>query len=95
MFDLPLSSRAGGTFSTGSASYLVWGSSNNTTSYEYCNDTTDDNACINWINNSTNTRITLNHLTENTLTFGMLEQSIVFVPPIPMEQYEILEFHHR
>ncbi len=45
---------------------LSWGSSNGTESYEYCYDTTNDNACSNWTGNGTNTSVALSGLSPNT-----------------------------
>lgn len=41
---------------------LAWGASNNATSYEYCYDTTNDNACSSWTSNGTNTSVDINGL---------------------------------
>lgn len=45
---------------------LSWETSNGATSYSYCYDKTDDNACTNWINNGTSTSVTLSNLSANT-----------------------------
>jgi hypothetical protein len=45
---------------------LSWGSSNNATSYEYCFDTTNDNACSAWTSNGTSTSKSLNGLVQDT-----------------------------
>jgi subtilisin-like proprotein convertase family protein len=45
---------------------LTWGSSTGATSYQYCYDTTNDNACSNWISNGTNTTAALSGLTAGT-----------------------------
>ncbi len=45
---------------------LSWGTSSGATSYEYCFDTTNDNACSTWTNNGTATTKALNGLSNNT-----------------------------
>ncbi len=45
---------------------LQWGSSTRATSYEYCYDTTNDNACSSWVSNSTSTSKTLSGLSNGT-----------------------------
>jgi hypothetical protein len=45
---------------------LSWGASARATSYEYCYDTTNDNACTNWTNNGTSTSVALSGLNPNT-----------------------------
>ena len=41
---------------------LTWGSSSKTTRYEYCYDTTDDNACSTWVDNGTSNSASLSGL---------------------------------
>ncbi len=45
---------------------LSWGSSSGTTSYAYCFDKSNDNACSNWVNVGTQTSKTLSGLTPGT-----------------------------
>src|SRR3989304_1343238 len=45
---------------------LGWGTSTGAASYEYCYDTTNDNACSTWISNGTSTTKALNGLSNNT-----------------------------
>jgi hypothetical protein len=45
---------------------LTWGTSTYASSYEYCYDTTNDNACSGWTNNGTSTSKDLNGLSEYT-----------------------------
>jgi hypothetical protein len=45
---------------------LTWASSANATSYEYCYDTTNDNACSTWTSNGTATSKALSGLSQNT-----------------------------
>ncbi len=45
---------------------LTWGTSSDAVSYEYCYDTSNDNACSNWSDNGTSTSKILNGLTSNT-----------------------------
>lgn len=48
---------------------LAWESSNGATSYDYCYDTTNDNACSTWIPNSDHNSITLSNLQGGTQYF--------------------------
>ena len=41
---------------------LSWGASSGATSYEYCYNTSNDNACSNWINNGASTSVGLSSL---------------------------------
>ncbi len=45
---------------------LTWGASSGATSYEYCYDTTNDNACSTWTSNGTATSKALSGLSNNT-----------------------------
>ncbi len=45
---------------------LSWGASSGVTAYEYCYDTTNDNACTNWVSNGTGVSKTLSGLSLNT-----------------------------
>jgi hypothetical protein len=45
---------------------LSWGASSGVTSYEYCYDTTNDNACTGWTNNGSSTSIGLSGLSTGT-----------------------------
>jgi FtsP/CotA-like multicopper oxidase with cupredoxin domain len=45
---------------------LSWGASSGVTSYEYCYDTTNDNACSGWTNNGTATSVGLSGLSAST-----------------------------
>ncbi|MEW5830809.1 MAG: clostripain-related cysteine peptidase [Chloroflexota bacterium] len=45
---------------------LTWGTSSNVSNYEYCYDTTNDNACSGWTNNGTSTSKTLSGLSQYT-----------------------------
>ena len=45
---------------------LTWGASSGATSYEYCYDTTNDNACSAWTSTSTNTSVGLSGLSPET-----------------------------
>ncbi|MBI5934603.1 MAG: DNRLRE domain-containing protein [Chloroflexi bacterium] len=45
---------------------ILWGTSTGATSYEYCYDTTNDNACSTWINNGASTSKSLSGLASNT-----------------------------
>ncbi len=45
---------------------LTWGSSSNVIAYEVCYDTTNDNACNDWVSNGTSTSKTLTGLSMNT-----------------------------
>jgi hypothetical protein len=52
---------------------LSWGSSAGATSYEYCYDTTNDNACaVTWTNALTNTQASLSSLATNTTYFWQI-----------------------
>jgi hypothetical protein len=44
---------------------LSWGSSSGATSYEYCYDTSNDNACSSWVSTGTNTSVSLSGLSNN------------------------------
>ncbi|RJP48080.1 MAG: DNRLRE domain-containing protein [Anaerolineaceae bacterium] len=48
---------------------LSWGPSSNAASYEYCYDTTNDNACSAWSNNGTSTSVGLSGLNSETTYF--------------------------
>ena len=48
---------------------LSWGASSGVTSYEYCYDTTNDNACTTWVNNGTASSKLLSDLTPNTIYY--------------------------
>ncbi len=41
---------------------LIWGSSSNAASYEYCYDTTNDNSCSGWTNNGSSTSVSVSGL---------------------------------
>jgi hypothetical protein len=45
---------------------LTWGASTGVTSYEYCYDTTNDNACSSWTSNGASTSVSLSGLANNT-----------------------------
>jgi formylglycine-generating enzyme required for sulfatase activity len=45
---------------------LDWGDSSGATSYAYCYDTTNDNACSNWVNAGTTSQATISGLANNT-----------------------------
>jgi len=45
---------------------LSWGTSTGTVNYEYCYDTTNDNACSGWVSRGTNTSVALSGLTGGT-----------------------------
>jgi len=45
---------------------LSWGSSSGTSNYEYCYDTSNDNACSGWTNNGTATSVGLSGLSDST-----------------------------
>lgn len=45
---------------------LIWEPSKGATSYEYCYDTTNDNACANWVGNGSSTSKTIDGLNQNT-----------------------------
>jgi hypothetical protein len=45
---------------------LSWAKSSSASRYEYCADTTNDNACSNWVNAGTATSVSLSKLTNNT-----------------------------
>ena len=45
---------------------LTWGTSTDATYYEYCYDTTDNNACSTWIDNGASTSKALSGLSQNT-----------------------------
>jgi len=45
---------------------LSWGSSSGATSYEYCYDNSNDNACTTWTSNGTNTSVGLSGLSPST-----------------------------
>jgi uncharacterized delta-60 repeat protein len=45
---------------------LYWGSSSGASSYEYCYDTTNDNACASWTNNGTSTSKSISGLANGT-----------------------------
>ncbi len=44
---------------------LAWNASSDADSYEYCYDTSNDNACSTWLSSGTNTSVTLNDLDPN------------------------------
>src|SRR6185436_5382361 len=48
---------------------LSWGASTAATSYEYCYDTTNDNACSGWTNNGANTSVALSGLSAGTVYY--------------------------
>jgi hypothetical protein len=48
---------------------LSWGSSSGVTNYEYCYDTSDDNACSGWTNNGTATSVGLSGLSPSTIYY--------------------------
>jgi hypothetical protein len=52
---------------------LSWGVSSGATAYWYCYDTTNDNACTNWVNNSTTTRVTLSGLANRTIYYWQVK----------------------
>jgi peptide/nickel transport system substrate-binding protein len=52
---------------------LSWGASSGTTAYWYCYDTTNDNACTNWVNIGTATRTTLSSLSKNTIYYWQVK----------------------
>jgi len=45
---------------------LDWGDSSEAASYAYCYDTTNDNACSNWISTGASSQASISALTENT-----------------------------
>ncbi len=56
---------------------LVWGSSTGATSYEYCYDTTDDQACSNWIDVGTDLSVSLSGLVYNTTYYWQIRANNV------------------
>jgi hypothetical protein len=48
---------------------LAWEASSGASSYEYCYDTTNDNACSPWVNNGTSTSKVLSGLAPNTIHY--------------------------
>ena len=54
---------------------LSWGTSSNASSYEYCYDTTDNNACSTWIDNSAETTATVNGLIPGTTYYWQVRAS--------------------
>jgi hypothetical protein len=64
------SSPSNGATGLSTAPTLSWGTSNGATSYDYCYDTTNDNACsTSWVDNGTATSKTLGGLTTNTIYY--------------------------
>jgi bacillolysin len=59
-------SPANGSTGVGLSPILSWEPSSGATSYEYCYDTTDDNACSNWTSNGTSTSKALSGLNAGT-----------------------------
>ncbi len=52
---------------------LSWGTSSGATGYEYCYDTSNDNACSNWRNAGTNTSAGLNGLSRGTTYYWQVQ----------------------
>jgi hypothetical protein len=59
-------SPANGATGQGPTTTVHWGSSSGATSYQYCYDTTNDNACSNWISNGIATDVSLTNLAAST-----------------------------
>jgi hypothetical protein len=57
---------------------LSWGTSSGATSYEYCYDTTNDNACSNWTANGTNVNVALSGLSLNTTYYWQVRATNSF-----------------
>ncbi len=49
-----------------SSVFLTWEYVHNADSYEYCYDTSNDNACTNWASTGTNSQINITNLSQNT-----------------------------
>ena len=59
-------SPANGAINQSNSPTLTWEASTGATSYEYCYDTTNDNACSSWMNNGTSTSASLSGLANGT-----------------------------
>ena len=57
---------------------LTWGASSGATSYEYCHDTSNDNACSSWTSNGANTSVALSGLSRNTTYYWQARAINVF-----------------
>jgi LPXTG-site transpeptidase (sortase) family protein len=67
--DFTKSSPANGAADQSNSPTLSWGTSTSATSYEYCYDTTNDNACSNWIDNGASTSVSISGLTIGTVYY--------------------------
>jgi hypothetical protein len=57
---------ANGAINQSTSLTLSWGTASDATLYEYCYDTTNDNACSSWLSNGTSTSKVLSGLAQNT-----------------------------
>ncbi len=57
---------------------LSWGTSTNTTNYEYCYDTTNDNACSSWVSVGTATSVALSGLSPSTTYYWQVAANNTF-----------------
>jgi hypothetical protein len=64
--DFSKSSPANGATGLSTNPTIAWETSGGATSYEYCIDTSNDNACSTWVNTGSNTNAGLTGLTDNT-----------------------------
>ncbi len=69
------SSPTNGTVNLALPPTLAWEASSGATGYEYCIDTTNDNACSAWIDNGTATSVLLSGLTPNTTYYWQVRAS--------------------
>ncbi|MEY2756079.1 MAG: hypothetical protein RJB65_2437, partial [Actinomycetota bacterium] len=58
-----------------SSAKLSWGASSGATKYEYCYDTTNDNACSNWVSTGTARSVTLRNLGSLTMYYWHVRAS--------------------
>ncbi|HUR22023.1 MAG TPA: S8 family serine peptidase, partial [Vicinamibacterales bacterium] len=63
------STPSGGATGVATSPTLSWAGSSSATSYQYCYDTTNDNACTGWTSNGANTSVTLSGLASGTPYF--------------------------
>ncbi len=74
---------------------LTWGASSGATSYEYCYDTSNDNACSSWTSNGANTSVALSGLSLNTTYYWQVRAINSFGATYTNgAAYQLLELHH-
>ncbi len=57
---------------------LSWGASSSATSYEYCYDNTNDNACSSWVSTGTNTSANISGLSFNTPYYWQVRANNIY-----------------